>query len=928
VRKTGGIEPIWGSTLTAADGIARLQEDALQEKWLFTGRRAVLARILAWIHTEKPGVFVVTGSAGSGKSAVVGRIAALSVGAQRRALLEHAPLEPDDPDPGLGCINTMVHLRGMGAHDLAIVLADRLRLPEPGSCWQLVEAVATMPYPPVLVFDGLDEAIPEQATEIVTDLLVPLSVLASVLLATRHEEFGWHSPPSAQEAAVRLGELFGANATVVDLDAEPDTRQDIERYLTRRLRSAGQADLVPRVVPVLAKKAATRRGGFLYARTVVSQIVRGVIDAHAQGWEGQLASTTVGALEHDLSSCTRVRDGVELPDAARDLLRALAWGMGRGLPRHGVWEAAATALSPTGVEYCAADLDWVLEHYGCHIIEDEQDDEAVYRLWHRTFVEHLVESSPDVAGRAAGQALAEDLVAFTETQTHHGAATDLCSPYLRRQLSRHAAHAGPDGVAALRRLAEADPEFFLPGLAAALCDFVAHLLAVGSREAALITTRHAIETYRAMVDANPTTYLPGLAAALGSLAAQHGDLNQHDVALIPAQEAVDICQRLTETSAEVYFTHFVMALKSLTYHLAALDRISAAVDVYTSCIETFAASPAARDALIIERAGFHINHGDASTGLRELVTLLTLDDGQTPDAVMLAARNVLRAHRFRDSAAVDQVWHEVTGTEQPDWLELTLAQIGLVTEWITAPNWTKSKDFFTAHAEELLDPSTTVVLDELALVATAQVELHLHLLNGMRELGLEGAYRPLLLRDLLTDWVKLQDWQDSRSFAEKHATDLLTVEAEVALIYLGNPVGNLVNLALLRLARRDGFRAAYACVTNRQMAADRMRRALAEVEPDPIAELAALEGQVFGERFTAAAHLAVAASLMGETVIDSTRLEELAEQADPADRQRVAAEIADLISRVPDRAELFGALPEILLSPARQVDTPGPSDPR
>ncbi|MGH8920087.1 MAG: hypothetical protein ACRD0H_17440, partial [Actinomycetes bacterium] len=104
-------------------------------------------------------------------------------------------------------------------------------------------------------------------------------------------------------------------------------------------------------------------------------------------------------------------------------------------------------------------------------------------------------------------------------------------------------------------------------------------------------------------------------------------------------------------------------------------------------------------------------------------------------------------------------------------------------------------------------------------------------------------------------------------------------------------------------------------VTDRQMAANRMQRALAEVEPDPIAELAALEGQVFGERFTAAAHLAVAASLMGHTVIDPIRLEQLAEQADPADRQRVAAEITDLISRIPDRAELFGTLPEILLTP-------------
>jgi hypothetical protein len=915
VQHTGVTERAWWNTLTVADGIVRLQEDPLQEEWLFTGRRAVLAGIVAWIHTEKPGAFVVTGSAGSGKSAVVERIVALSDPARRRVLLKHTPLEPADPDPGMGCIDAAVHLRGMGAHDLATLLADRLELPAPADCRQLIAAVATMPYPPILVFDGLDEAITEQAIEIVTDLLVPLGVLASVLLATRHEEFGRHSPQSGQQACARLSELFGGNASVVDLDVEPDTRQDIEQYLTRRLQSAGLANLVPTVAPVLARKAATRQGGFLYARTVVTQIVRGIIDVHTQGWEKQLATATVGALEHDLSSRILMRDGVELPDAARDLLRALAWGMGHGLPRRDVWEAVATALSPHGVEYRAADLDWALEHYGCHIVEDEQDGEAVYRLSHRTFVEHLVVSSPKVAGRPAGQALAEALVALARKQTRNGDTTDLYSPYLRHHLARHAAHAGPAGVAALRRLAETNPQFHLPGLAAALCDLVAHLLSVGNREAAVITTQHAIETYRALVAANPTTYLPGLAAVLGSLAAQHGDRQQHDAALIPAQEAVDICQRLTEKSVEVYFTRLVMSLQDLTYHLAALDRISVAVDVYTGYIETFAASPAARDALIVERAGFHINHGDASTGLRELVTLLTLEDGRTPDAVLLAARNVLRAYGSRDSAAVNRVWHEITGTEPPDWLALTLAQISLVTEWITAPNWVQSRDFFAAHAEELLDHPATLVLDELALVAAAQVDLHRHLLDGVRDLGLETAFRPMLLRDLVKDWIKLKDWQDSRSFAEEHATDLLTVDAEVALIYLGDPLGTLVHIALLRLARREGLSIAYACVTDRQMAADRMRRALAAVEPDPIAEVAALEGQVFGERFTGAAHLAVAASLMGEVMSDTTRLEELAEQADPADRQRLAAEIADLISRVPDRAEQFSTLPEALLSP-------------
>ncbi|MGH4017300.1 MAG: hypothetical protein ACRDSL_25920 [Pseudonocardiaceae bacterium] len=904
----------------------------LREEWLFTGRRAVLKRVIAWIHTELPGAFVVTGSAGSGKSAVVGRIATLSESAARRALLEHAPLEPADPDPGLGAVDAAVHLRGMGAHDLAIVLADRLHLPAPANCWQLIEAVAAMPYPPVLVFDGLDEAIAEQATPIVTDLLVPLSVLASVLLATRHHEFGWHQPPSGQEAAARLDELFGGTATILDLDAEPDTRHDIERYLAGRLRAAGRVDLVPRMAPVLARRAAAQRGGFLYARTVVSQIVRGVIDVQAQGWEGQLAATTVSALEHDLASGTRVRDGVELADAARDLLRALAWGMGRGMPGRGVWGAAATVLSPHGVEYRAADLDWVLEHYGCYLVEDEQDGEVLYRLSHREFVEHFLECSPDVGGRAAGLALAEALVALAWTQTAQtqtaqtpttqGGAADLCSPYLRRHLPRHAVHAGPAGVAALRRLAGTDPEAYLPGLAVALNHFAAHLLAFGSREAALSTTRHTVETYRALVDANPHAYLPGLAAALGSLAAQHGEMAQPEAALPAAQQAADIYRRLTEKSPEVYFTHLVVSLKELTGHLAALDRISAAVDIYTDCIETFAGSPAPRDALIIERAGFHLNHGDASTGLRELVTLLSLDDGQTPDAVVLAGRNVLRAHRLRDCAEVNRVWRVVTGTEPPDWLALTAAQIGLVTEWLTAPSWAKSRDFFAAHAGELLDQPATVVLDELALVARAQVELHRHLLDGVRDRGLEAAYRPRLLRDLLTEWIKLLNWQDSRSFAEQHATDLLTVEAEVALIHLGNPLGTLVHLVLLRLARRDGIKSAYACVTDRQMAAERMRRAIADVEPDPIAELAALEGQLFGERFIGAAHLFVAALLMGEVATDYTQLEKLAEQADPADRQRVAAEIADLISRVPDRAELFDTLPEILLSPGAERRSP------
>jgi hypothetical protein len=907
------------------DQTAPRHQDPVREQWLFTGRRSVLTRILSWLHTARPGAFVVTGSSGSGKSAVLERIVALSVPAQRRALLEHVPLEPIDPDPGMGAVDAAVHLRGMTAHEVATVLAERLQLPAPASCWQLIEAVAAMPHPPVLAFDGLDEAVPEQASEIVTDLLVPLSVLASVLLATRHQEFGWNQPPSGQQSAARLKELFGGTATVVDLDAEPYARKDIEQYLTRRLCADGQAELVPRVAPVLARRAATQPGGFLYARTVASQIVRGVINTQVEGWDEQLAATVVEALERDLAGSVRVRDGRQLPDAARDLLRALAWGMGRGMPGRGVWEAAATALSPGGTEYRPADLDWVLEHYGCYVTEDEQDGEPVYRLSHRAFVEHFLARSPDVDGRPAGEVLAEALVAFSQKQTNQAGAAQPGSPYLRRHLPRHATHAGPAGVAALRKLAESDPETYLPGLAVALNQFAAHLLMVGSRAAAVSATRHAVETYQALADANPDAYLPGLAAVLTSLAAQHTELQQHEAALVPARQAADIYLGLAEASAEVYFTHLVTSLKHLTCYLATLGQTSAAVDAYTDCIQVFAAAPAARDALIIERAGFRINHGEVSTGFQELVTLLTLDDGETPDAVVLAGRNVLRAHCVRDGTAVHHAWRTVTGAEPPEWLALSAAQISLVTAWLTAPNWAESQEFCAAHTEELLDQATPVVLDELALVARARVELHRHLLDGVRERGLEAAYRPLLLKDLLTDWIKLTDWPDSQAFAEEHAAQLLTVEAEVALIQVGDPLGTLVHLVLLRLARRDGIKSAYGCLTDRRMAADRMQRALAEVDADSITELATLEGQVFGERFLAAAHLAVAGSLTGEVMTDHAKLEELAEQADPAERRRVAAEITELLSRLPEQAGFRAALPEILLAPEQYGEEPGPA---
>ncbi|HEX2298991.1 MAG TPA: hypothetical protein VHH34_10830, partial [Pseudonocardiaceae bacterium] len=417
--------------------------------------------------------------------------------------------------------------------------------------------------------------------------------------------------------------------------------------------------------------------------------------------------------------------------------------------------------------------------------------------------------------------------------------------------------------------------------------------------------------------ANPDTYLPFLAMVLNDYAVYLAALEQREAALAPGAEAVDTFHLLTEKETSAYLHHLVTALNNLTDHLAGLDRISDAVDVYTSCVNSFAESPDVRDTLIIERAGFHTRHGDPPTGYRELATLLGPTEEpeapDTPDAVVLAARNALRGHRHRSQLDVDQAWWTVNRTGPPDWLMLTPEQMSVVVEWIAAATWQQSKNYLEAHEAELLTDSAFVALEELLLLVAPRAERHLDILDEVMASGVAAAYRPLLLEDLVTDWISVPDWQQSRSFAEEHATELISREAEHALLRLGHVPATVVHLAVLGLARQDGLDAAYDCVTDRRLAADRMRRALAEAESDTIAALALLEGRVFGESFAAAAHLAVAGSLAGAPISDTSTLEELAAQADAAERQRVTTEIAELISQVPEHAGRLRSLPEILL---------------
>ena len=143
--------------LLAAQGRAPDEEGSF-----FTGREEQLAQIVAWMDQPEPGVLVVTGPAGSGKSAIVGRIVSLSNSIERTALLANGPV---DHDPGRGSVHAHVHVRRLTVDRVANLIDEQLcrtgllaGAEQPRDRYELLGAVRRLNTQITIVLDGLDEA--------------------------------------------------------------------------------------------------------------------------------------------------------------------------------------------------------------------------------------------------------------------------------------------------------------------------------------------------------------------------------------------------------------------------------------------------------------------------------------------------------------------------------------------------------------------------------------------------------------------------------------------------------------------------------------------------------------------------------------------------------------------------------------------------
>jgi len=222
----GAPEQVVEHLLLAAQGRSPDEEGVF-----FTGREEQLGQIVEWMAHPEPGVLVVTGPAGSGKSAIVGRIVSLSDPGERRELVK---LGAVGPDPGEATVHAHVHVRRLTVDRVAALIDGQLRhhdlLPpaaEPRNAHELLGALNRLDRVLTIVLDGVDEADAE-AWAIAENLVRGLGRTARVLVATRELQ-----RESGEALVAGL-----ATCPVIDL-GDPrwaeQTEDDVRAYVARRL---------------------------------------------------------------------------------------------------------------------------------------------------------------------------------------------------------------------------------------------------------------------------------------------------------------------------------------------------------------------------------------------------------------------------------------------------------------------------------------------------------------------------------------------------------------------------------------------------------------------------------------------------------------------------------------------------------------------
>lgn len=417
------VEAHWGPR---SRGVVNADEPG----WLFTGRAALMKRLID-AATGQPGSTLVTGSAGSGKSAVLARLVTLSDPTFCTEYADEVDLIDPTLRPPLRAVDAAILCTGKNTAEIMTQLCRAVDAPLEASrgTVEVEDAVRTWqswiqqaPRTLTIVVDALDEAAD------------PTGVLHSALARLQPSEgdpkvrllVGVRSPGGHQQhlepRALAESRLADAAEQILHVDPagrirvdEPPwwSRDDILKYALTLLRwpeASPYQDEGTRTKVVAETLSDAAGKSFLLARLEGSRLAAQpeVVDPTDPTWLAALDAGVVGAFQRELS-------GPEYNDRDRlravHLLRAVAFAYGRGLPWRIIWPAVATAVADDpdypdeAATYGDSDIAWLLgTRLGGYLITDTEDDVTVYRLFHDALRETLRDRWRDLLShRPTGQ---------------------------------------------------------------------------------------------------------------------------------------------------------------------------------------------------------------------------------------------------------------------------------------------------------------------------------------------------------------------------------------------------------------------------------------------------------------------------------------------------------------------------------------------